>query len=280
MGSPRRSSPSKSKARSQVRSGWRGLRIPVRESMRHTLRSRHFLTLHGWIIGILMMLVMAGVARLQLVLGADGSLAIRYLVTLGVGYLVYLLVLQQWSYWFLIRRVHEKWDGSADFSDAFFQGSPGQGSSNTSGMSGGGGDFGGGGASGGFEDAATDALGDVASGTLEAAFSAEEGAIVAVPVVAIFLVMLTAATGAGALLWLYFGSEVLLAVAVELAFSVAGARALMGVERSGWFWAAVKLTWRPLLGALICAVALGAAIDFYLPEADSLRHAVQMWRAN
>ena len=84
--------------------------------------------------------------------------------------------------------------------------------------------------------------------------------------------------GAGALAWLYFGSEVLLAVAVELAFSVASARALMGAERAGWLGAAWRLTGKPLLGALLCAVALGAALDHWLPQARSLPHAVQLLR--
>jgi hypothetical protein len=80
--------------------------------------------------------------------------------------------------------------------------------------------------------------------------------VVVVPVVAIFAIVALLVMGAGSLALLFFGWDVLLAVAVELAFSVTTARVAMGVERAGWLSAAVRLTWKPLLGALLCAVAL------------------------
>ena len=52
------------------------------------------------------------------------------------------------------------------------------------------------------------------------------------------------------------------------------ARALVRVERAGWLASAVKLTWKPLLGALVCAVAVGALADWWVPEADTLREVV------
>ena len=75
---------------------------------------------------------------------------------------------------------------------------------------------------------------------------------------------------------LFFSWDVLLAVAVELAFSVAAVRVATRVEREGWLTAAVRLTWKPLLGALLCAVLLGATIDHFLPQVDSLPEAVRM----
>ena len=106
----------------------------------------------------------------------------------------------------------------------------------------------------------------------------DEGAVVVVPVVAIFLIGAALILGAGSLAMLFFGWDVLLAVAVELAFSVATARAAMGVEREGWLGTAVRLTWKPLLGALLCAVLLGATIDHVLPQANSLPEAVRIIR--
>jgi hypothetical protein len=170
--------------------------------------------------------------------------------------------------------------------------------------SGEGGDFGGGGASGDFSGAAdavnaldgvgpTDAvnvldgadvaeaaggLGDVVGGALEAAGSADEAAVVVVPVVAVFLMGCAVFFGAGSLLLAYLGWETLLAVAVELAFSYASARVALRVVREGWLSAALRLTWKPLLGALVCAVLLGATIDHFLPEAHSLPHAIGLLR--
>lgn len=74
----------------------------------------------------------------------------------------------------------------------------------------------------------------------------------------------------------YFGWEVLLAVAVELAFSYASARTAVRVTREGWATAAVRLTWKPLAGALVCAVILGATIDHFIPAAHSLPQALKI----
>ena len=57
---------------------------------------------------------------------------------------------------------------------------------------------------------------------------------------------------------------------------MATARAAMGVEREGWLTAAVRLTWKPLLGALVCAVLLGATIDHFMPGVQSLPQAVRV----
>ena len=40
--------------------------------------------------------------------------------------------------------------------------------------------------------------------------------------------------------------------------------------------AAVRLTWKPLLGAVLCAVLLGAALDRFMPEVNSLPEAVRV----
>jgi len=43
--------------------------------------------------------------------------------------------------------------------------------------------------------------------------------------------------------------------------------------------AAVRQSGKPLLGALACAVLLGALVDHFAPQADTLPQAVQQWRA-
>jgi len=117
---------------------------------------------------------------------------------------------------------------------------------------------------------AGEVLGEAATGALEVAASADEGAIVVVPVVAIFLIGIAVLFGAGSLLLLYFGWEALLTVAVEVAFSYVSARTAIRVVREGRLSAVVRLTWKPLLGAVFCAVLLGATIDYFLPSAHSL----------
>ncbi|AVP56635.1 hypothetical protein [Pulveribacter suum] len=264
-------------------SGWGRVHAPQR-ALATSLARRHSLRLHGWIIGSFMLALMWSVSRLLMALGMQ-SLALRYLATLGVGYLAYLLVLRLWAGW-LVRSPKRRKDEGSSWVDGGLPSVDGRsGGASSSWSSGGGGRFAGGGASGDFGGSAEagtglfdGSLGDAASGALDAAAGADEGAVVVVPVLAIFVLGAALLAGAGALAWLYFSSEVLLAVAVELAFSVAAARALMGAERAGWLGAAVRLTWKPLLAATVCAALLGAAVQYALPEAQSLPHAVRLLR--
>lgn len=263
-------------------SNWRSVRL-WESSTRLELRQRHWLWLHGWCIGLVVLGLMWAAAHLQLLLGSE-SLALRYLVTLGVGYLGYLLVLRLWA-GALVRSESPGLEFGGDLPI------PGSGGSIDAGSvqadvpvmeAGGGGDFGGGGASADFSEVgdAPDALSEVASGALEVAAGADEGAVVAIPVVAIFLIGLATLFGAGSLLMLYFGWEALLAVAVELAFGYVSARTAIRVVREGWLSAVVRLTWKPLLGALLCAVLLGATIDYFIPSAHSLPHAIKLIKAS
>jgi hypothetical protein len=42
------------------------------------------------------------------------------------------------------------------------------------------------------------------------------------------------------------------------------------VEREGWLLAALRISWKPVLGALVAAVALGLLADWLFPQADTL----------
>lgn len=279
-----RSSNSKKKT-----STWRSVRMPHHGTVARTLQQRYSLRWHGLLIGSFTLLLMWCTSHVQMLLGVE-SLALRYFVTLSVGYLGYLLVLRAWAAR-LVRSDRDKGgDGSSlDVPDVSWpSGSSGGGSGQVPLPRTGGGDFGGGGASGDFGGTWTQglssggsgsdssALGDLASGAADALGSADEGAVVVVPVVAIFLIGAAIIFGAGSLAMLFFGWDVLLTVAVEIAFSVATARAAVGVEREGWLTAAVRLTWKPLLGALVCAVVLGATIDHFMPGVQSLPQAVRV----
>jgi hypothetical protein len=264
-------------------STWGSVKRWEAETREH-LRRRHALWLHGWGIGIIVLAFMWAAAHLQMVLGSD-SLAIRYLATLGAGYLVFLVLLRWWA-----GALVDPDDGRSNADGSFDGGSVDIGTHTPSFdvtvpvpvRSGGGGDFGGGGAQADFgdvSDGAGSAVGEVASGALEAVGSADEGAVVVIPVVVVFLVGALVVMGAGSLLLLYFGSEVLLAEAIELAFGYVSARTAVRVMREGWLTTAVKLTWKPLLGALLCAVLLGAVLDFFVPQARSLPHAISLMRS-
>lgn len=263
-------------------SNWRSVRLWESQLEQHLQRS-HSLWLHGLCIGTLVLAVMALAAHVQMRLGFE-SLALRYLLTLGVGYLVYLLTLRLWAGALLRPGRGNGPDGDLplDLPQGLpsFDGASGQ----LPGIrSGGGGDFAGGGATGDFSGSGAHSdsgggMGDLASGALEAAGSADEGAIVVVPVVAVFLIGCAIVFGTGSLMLLYFGWEALLTVTVELAFSYVTARTAVRVVREGWLSAAIRLTWKPLLGAVFCAVLLGGLIDHFVPDAQSLPHAIKLLR--
>ncbi|HMN19944.1 MAG TPA: hypothetical protein PKA16_00975 [Ottowia sp.] len=262
--------------RAARRSSFRSVRVLEGELVRQ-LRSRRSLWLHGWLMGLLTLLATWAVSTLLMRWGVS-SLALRYALALGAGYLVYLGLLRLWAG--VLLQPDERRDAANPDIDPGWSGGGEPGCADDLLASGGGGDFGGGGASGAFEALADGAtLGDAASGTLDVAASADEGAVVVIPVLAVFGLVLAALLGAGSLLLLYFGSEALLAVALEVAFSWTAARTVVRVEREGWLAAALRLTWKPLLGALLAAVVLGGLLDLLLPQAHSLPAAIAAWRA-
>ncbi|UVH57165.1 hypothetical protein NWF24_30720 [Variovorax paradoxus] len=245
----------------KILSDWRSVRL-WETQVERDLHRDYSLRTHGILIGTFTLLLMWGVSALQMHLLHVDSLAVRYFLTLGVGYLGYLLVLRWWA-----RRLVEgcKTDFDVDAPDVDFGSGRGGGSQSHVSV----GDAHGGGGDG-------SALSDVASGALEVAGSADEGAIIVVPVVAIFLICVAILFGAGSLVLLYFSWDALLAVAIEVAFSYVSARAAVRVAREGWLMAAVRLTWKPLLGAVASAVILGALLDHFMPQVNSLPEAVRV----
>jgi len=243
----------------KILSNWRSVRLWETEVERD-LHRNHSLRTHGILIGTFTLLLMWGVSALQMHLLHVDSLAVRYFLTLGVGYLGYLLVLRWWAKRLVEDGVGANLDmGAGDAVDAGefaldVAGSIGR-ASRASGVG----------------DAA-----DMAGGALELAGASDEGAIIVVPVVAIFLICVAVLFGVGSLVLLYFSWDALLAVAIEVAFSYVSARAAVRVAREGWLMAAVRLTWKPLLGALISAVLLGALLDHFMPQVNSLPEAVRV----
>jgi hypothetical protein len=259
-------------------SNWRSVRM-WESHVACDLRQRRVLWLHGFSIGLLTLVVTWGVSALLMHLGSE-SLALRYLVSLGVGYVVYLLTVRVWAAALLRRNENGIPDMSGLDLSGFNSGCERPALPEI--RSGGAGDFAGGGASGDFSGSASgaaDSIGDLAGAAIDAAASSDEGAVVVVPVVAIFLIGCAIFFGAGLLMLAYFGWEVLLAVAVELAFSYATARTAVRVTREGWASAAARLTWKPLAGAVVCAVVLGASIDHFIPAAHSLPQALKILKS-
>ncbi|WP_245587366.1 hypothetical protein [Comamonas composti] len=254
--------------------------------MRRRLQQRHWLRLHALMTGTLSLGLMLFLSHALLHAGVH-SMALRYGLALGGGYVLYLLLVRLWAGCMLSR------DWTGDLSVDSGSGSGGSSPSSASAArleSGEGGSFGGGGASGQWDGAASGealqeppSLADLSSSPgfelpgLDAVDFDLEG-VVLVPVLLLFAGLLVLATGAGSLLWLVLGSELFLAVAVEVAFALLMARTLYVVEREGWLLAALRLSYKPMLGVLVAAVMLGALADWLLPGADTLAQVFKVLR--
>ena len=120
--------------------------------------------------------------------------------------------------------------------------------------------------------------GDIAQGTLELAGSADEGLAVAVPLALVLGIAALIASALSVAVFGLFGVEVLLGVAVEIAFASAGGALAFRARREGWLLHAAGRTWRPMLILLVLAAVLGVVIDRWMPQAGSLPQAVRLLR--
>ncbi|MEG3000416.1 MAG: hypothetical protein RR855_07690 [Comamonas sp.] len=267
---------------------WSQIRLPNDQQLRRRLQQRHWLRLHVALVIGLTLAVMLGMSAWLLHAGVH-SMALRYGVALLLGYAVYLVLLRLWAGCMLRR----DWDGP-DPSGAELPGGRGGAAEPAPDMfrSAEGGEFAGGGASGHWGAEAASQVAEGASGVDLPVEAAESGTqlglgsldgldlegVVILPVLLLFAGLLLVFTGAGALLWAALGTELLLAVAVEVAFALLMARSLYVMEREGWLLVALRLSWKPMLAAVVLAVLLGAACDWLLPGADSLGQVLRSWR--
>lgn len=241
-------------------------------AVRADLVHRRWLRWHAFWLGTLCFLCGWALSTSLMHAGLE-RLSVRWGLALAGCYLVYLVLLRLWCEWLLSRDEGEP-DPPLDAIDAL---SPAHGDMGAPSMtSGGGGDFGGGGASGSFDvGEGGSAVGDVAGGVLEAAGSADEGIVVVVPLAVVIGVAALIAGALGFAVFGLFGIEVLLGVAVEIAFAATGGALAFRAGREGWLQHATARTAGPLVAILVICVALGAAIDHWLPQASSLPQAIR-----
>jgi hypothetical protein len=222
------------------------------------LRARRWLRLHVLLLGGVSLGVCWAVSRGLDAVGVD-SLAWRPLLALWVSYPLYLGLLALWARWLLSRETGDGGDIDAgDLVDAADQLIDAPGSVF---RAGGGGDFGGGGASGDFD------------GALDAA---DEGIVVVVPLMVVVAVAVAMAVGLGLLVFGLFGVEVLLGVAVEIAFASVGSALAWRAQREGWLSHALRRTFWPMLGLSAVIAAAGWALHHWLPQAHTVPQALRL----
>lgn len=219
-------------------------------STRRWLRSHRWLRLHVGLIALCCLACLWLSGALLRWAGVDG-LALRFGLSLALSYAAYLGLLRLWAAYLLSRA-----DGDAtDLADLGLQ----------------------------LADNGSCGGGGTALDALELAAGADEGAILLLPLAAAVAVAVALAALLGAGVTLLFGVEVLLAVSVEVALAAFAAglawRHQRQFDRGGWLRCALRHTWAGALVLLLAGVGLGAALDRWMPQAESLPHAVRLWRA-
>lgn len=225
-------------------------------SVRADLQRRRWLRVHSFLLGLLCFLASWAISAWLWRAGLT-SLALRWSLALAGGYGVFLGLLWLWCRWLLSR-------GEADLDlplGAALDLVPSR--------------RGGGGVECG--DSGLEA-GDLAEGAVDVVGAADEGIVVAVPLAIVVGIAVLIASGLGLAVFGLFGVEVLLGVAVEIAFASAGGALAFRARREGWLLHATGRTWKSALALIAVAALLGAAIDHGMPQAGSLPQALRLLR--
>ena len=222
---------------------------------RQILSTRRWLQTHRWLrlhVGLIALCCLGCLWLSGALLrwaGVD-ALSLRFGLSLMVCYGVYLLLLRLWAA-YLLSREDDALDAAEIGVDVVEGGAR---------------------------------LGSRALDALDVAPALDEGALVLLPIAALIGMALALAALLGAGVSLLFGVEVLMAVSVEVALAAFAAglawRHQRQFERGGWLRCALRHTWAGALALLLAGVGLGAAIDRWMPEAQSLPHAVRLWRTH
>lgn len=261
------------------------------------LKARRALRLHVLLLAGLCTALCWGVSA-ALLAGGLHSLLWRPLLALALTWPLYLGLLWLWSRWLISRDeasvgdALDLADGGLDLGQTVVDGvqavargalrtprppMPGAGS------------FGGGGADAGWVppdlggalgDSAGDALGEIGgqalAGAGEALGAADDAAVVVVPLLVVLGVGVALAGALGFVVFGLFGVEVLLGVAVEIAFASLGGALAWRARREGWLTHALRRTAGPMGGLLLCVAAAGWALQTWLPQAGSWPQALRM----
>ncbi len=195
---------------------------------------------------------------IMLQLGVN-SMSLRYPLALLAAYGIFLFLL-----WLWLRTKAEDYVDIPDFSGSVQSGS----SECAPTFEGGGGNFGGGGASGSFDGPSTFSSVDSDTSPLSEAASAMDGADeLAIPLIAVALVLGIALAS----LYVVYAAPILFAeLLVDGVLSYALYRRIKGADSPHWLESAVRRTALPFALTAIFVSATGAAMAAYAPGARSI----------
>jgi len=188
--------------------------------------------------------------------------AARYPLAVAAGYVAFLAMIRLWL---AFRRRELSGDVDVSVLELIPSTSPPPFSF------GGGGGFSGGGSSAAIPAdagaAVVEAKSSLLKGSLSVAAEADEGAIVAIPIV-VGIAILVGLLASGAVL---YNAPVLFAeVLLDSAIATVAYRRLRQHQTVHWSSGVVRWTWKPMLAITLALLALGVAIPMLKPGADSI----------
>jgi hypothetical protein len=254
------------RSRARVGSAPRALsRAAAVQTMRARLLREGFPRVQMFILVSLTAAAGFGASVALLAAGLD-TMALRYVLSVGVAYVVFLLLLWLWLH-----------TSAADYLDVSTSGGSGSNAHEPAGFSGGGGGFDGGGASANVDFGASASLspgtgesgiGAIAEKPLEAIGQAEEAAL---PLAVLLLVLALVLGIALSSLFVIWSAPLLFAEILVDALLAAGLyRRLRVLDQRHWMVAALRHTALPFLLTALVAGGAGWGMQQYAPAAVSL----------
>lgn len=203
-----------------------------------------------------------------LYLGLD-TMWLRYLVSLGAAYIVFMALLGVWLSW-KTNRSSTDLDGLDMAPDIYF---PNGSTPSPTGdfVSGHGGDFGGGGASGEFSSGNE---GEIIGEAFGACAQAEEAAVPLMVILALIIGLFSIFILTFSLV---FSAPVLFSeLLVDGMLSVSLYRRLKGIDSRHWLESAIKRTFWPFTFVTLTFVAVGLTVQHFMPHVHSLGDIVRI----
>ena len=213
--------------------------------VRQDLLNRRWLRLHVCCIAMLTLAACWGLSALLMQAGVQ-PLALRHALALVGAYAAYLGLMHLWARWML----RQEGPGPADIPFELADLAPPHAPASGRGM----------------------------AHLVEGAVALDEGALVAVPLALVAAIALLLAAAMGFAVFGLFGIDILLGVAVEIAFASFGGALALRARREGWLAHVVRRTAGPMAVVLVCTVMAGLLIGHWLPEARTLPQAWQLMR--